>query len=128
MTDKMIWACMVMMAIAVVSILFIRRAILYRRRIRENIRSYIRSDIPTQGRGNTVYEERFLFTPRAPFSSPKSVRIRPEYYDLLCQITQISGCSNISLTAYLDNVLRAHFEDYRDSIRKWKEKASKEIR
>ena len=78
MTDKMIWACMVMMAIAVVSILFIRRAILYRRRIRENIRSYIRSDIPTQGRGNTVYEERFLFTPRAPFSSPKSLKRQGE--------------------------------------------------
>ena len=48
------------------------------------------------------------------FRSGKTVRIRPEHYERLRQITSRSGA--VSMIAYVDNVLHAHFEDYAESI------------
>ena len=48
------------------------------------------------------------------FRSGKTVRIRPEHYERLRQITARSGA--VSMIAYVDNVLHAHFEDYAESI------------
>ena len=61
-----------------------------------------------------MYRLRFLLSRERTFTSRKTVRIRPEYYERLSRITAQRG--GVSLIAYVDNVLRAHFEDYAESI------------
>ena len=46
----------------------------------------------------------------------KSVYIRKEYHDRISQITSVIGGNEVSLFAYIDNVLAHHFENYQEDI------------
>ena len=48
------------------------------------------------------------------FRSGKTVRIRPEHYERLRQITARSGA--VSMIAYVDNVLAEHLRQHKDEI------------
>ncbi|MDO4229669.1 MAG: DUF3408 domain-containing protein [Capnocytophaga sp.] len=46
----------------------------------------------------------------------KSVYIRSEYHQRIARIVQVIGEDKISIYTYLDNVLKAHFEQYKQEI------------
>ena len=105
MTHYTTTACILLAAAAAAAALFIRRAAIHRRR--------------SQPRPDTAqddgYRRRYVLNRwDGAFRSGKTVRIRPEHYERLRQITSRSGA--VSMIAYVDNVLHAHFEDYAESI------------
>jgi hypothetical protein len=64
-----------------------------------------------------VYESLFIREsdlPPARFG--KSVYIRREYHDRISQIISVIGGNEVSLFAYIDNVLAHHFENFQDDI------------
>ena len=102
MTHYTTTACILLAATAAAAALFIRRAAIHRRR----------SHRAGQDDG---YRRRYVLNRwDGAFRSGKTVRIRPEHYERLRQITARSGA--VSMIAYVDNVLHAHFEDYAESI------------
>ena len=114
MTHYTTTACILLAATAAAAALFIRRAAIYRRR------SHGAGTAPQpQPRPDTAqddgYRRRYVLNRwDGAFRSGKTVRIRPEHYERLRQITARSGA--VSMIAYVDNVLHAHFEDYAESI------------
>jgi hypothetical protein len=114
MTHYTTTACILLAAAAAAAALFIRRAAIHRRR------SHRAGTAPQpQFRPDTAqddgYRRRYVLNRRdGAFRSGKTVRIRPEHYERLRQITARSGA--VSMIAYVDNVLHAHFEDYTESI------------
>lgn len=114
MTHYTTTACILLAAAAAAAALFIRRAAIHRRR------SHRAGTAPQpQPRPDTAqddgYRRRYVLNRRdGAFRSGKTVRIRPEHYERLRQITARSGA--VSMIAYVDNVLHAHFEDYTESI------------
>lgn len=62
------------------------------------------------------YKELFLQKSDIVARVGKSVNIRAEYHDRILRITQTIGGNSISLSDYMDNVLRVHFEMYKDEI------------
>jgi len=46
----------------------------------------------------------------------KSVYVRKEYHDRISQIVSVIGGNEVSLFAYIDNVLAHHFENFKDDI------------
>ena len=104
MTHYTTTACILLAATAAAAALFIRRAAIYRRRSH-------RAGTAPQPQPRRRY---VLNRWDGAFRSGKTVRIRPEHYERLRQITARSGA--VSMIAYVDNVLHAHFEDYAESI------------
>jgi hypothetical protein len=63
------------------------------------------------------YESLFIHEsdlPPARFG--KSVYIRKDYHDRISQILSVIASNEVSIFAYIDNVLRHHFEQYGDEI------------
>lgn len=46
----------------------------------------------------------------------KAIYIRAEYHERICRIAQVIGSDNIPLYAYLDNILKHHFELFEQQI------------
>ena len=110
MTEKMIAATVLMGCVLLTAAVLIRRAVLHRQKLR---RAEFATERPSRPSGTVrcdVYRLRFLLSRERTFT----LRIRPEYYERLSRITAQRG--GVSLIAYVDNVLRAHFEDYAESI------------
>ena len=57
----------------------------------------------------------------------KCIYVREEYHDKLSRIVQIIGDGKIPLYAYLDNILKQHFEQFREDIVKDYEKMNKPL-
>lgn len=62
------------------------------------------------------YEERFIRESDITARRGRQTYIRPEYHDRIQKIIQVVGGNGISMASYVDNVLAAHFEEYRDGI------------
>ena len=62
------------------------------------------------------YEERFIRESDITARRGRQTYIRPEYHDRIQKIIQVVGGNGISMASYVDNVLTAHFEEYRDGI------------
>ena len=62
------------------------------------------------------YEERFVRESEITARRGRQVYIRPEFHDRIQKIIQVVGGNGISMASYVDNVLAAHFEEYRDGI------------
>lgn len=122
MSDKIIISCVIMAAVFLVAVLFIRRAICYRKRMKQMAGVSAPSDDailglnPPQVTDADRYLVRFICLLRLPFRSSKTVKIRPEYYERMRDIIRVIGHNDVSITAYVDKVLKAHFEDNRESI------------
>ena len=114
MTEKMIAATVLMGCVLLTAAVLIRRAVLHRQKLRLAEFATERPSRPSGTVRCDVYRLRFLLSRERTFTSRKTVRIRPEYYERLSRITAQRG--GVSLIAYVDNVLRAHFEDYAESI------------
>lgn len=110
MTDKMMLAGMFLAATSVIAIVALLCTVRFRKR-RAKEYSWEFREIPEEIYRQDAYETRYIYARQNSFASCKTIRIRPEYYDRLRQITEVVGRSNLSLIAYMDHVLRAHFED-----------------
>lgn len=64
-----------------------------------------------------TYAEKFLTHHTMTKRGDKSIYIRPEYHERLSRIIQIIADDQISLYAYLDNILAYHFETFEKEIR-----------
>ena len=62
------------------------------------------------------YESYFFEQGETSAREGKSVYIRPEFHQRIARIVQVIGEDKISLYNYLDNVLKAHFEQYQEEI------------
>lgn len=57
----------------------------------------------------------------------KTIYVRQEYHERLSRILQVIGNGNIPLYAYLDNILKHHFELFEEEITQEYHKNSKPI-
>ena len=62
------------------------------------------------------YESLFIKESTVTARTGKMIYIRKDYHDLIAQITQVIGERDISLSGYVDNVLRHHFDTYGSEI------------
>jgi len=62
------------------------------------------------------YGEHFLRTHSMTKRGDKSIYIRQEYHERLSRIIQVIGKDEIPLYAYLDNILKHHFELFEKAI------------
>lgn len=62
------------------------------------------------------YEERFIRESDITARRGRQTYIRPEFHDRIQKIIQVVSGNGISMASYVDNVLAAHFEEYRDGI------------
>lgn len=126
MSDKIIMLCTVLSAIAVIATVFIRRAISYRRRVKETIGENIPSeeiniritdeDIPDQ---TADYYRDFFFQPAdSSTQNAKDVLIQPKYHAHIKAIIRSARKRGIHVTiySYLDNVLEHHFQSFGEDI------------
>lgn len=110
MTEKTIVASILAGCTLLLFAAFVRRGVIYCRRLHRT--AAVSQQIPRSAEllRYDMYRTRFLLNRGGTFASRKTIRIRPEYYERLRRIT--AQRSDLSLIAYVDNVLRAHFEDY----------------
>ncbi|HZW78634.1 DUF3408 domain-containing protein [Flavobacterium dauae] len=65
---------------------------------------------------DNTYAEHFLNTHSMEKRGEKSIYIRQEYHERLSRIVQVIGRDKIPLYAYLDNILKHHFEVFEKAI------------
>lgn len=109
-------ACMFAAAVAVIALVVILCMTIPGKRSRQKRVSATQAEIPTAVGGQDAYETRYIYAPRRTFFSNRKIRIRPDYYKRLRQVSVIPGSRSFSLIAYLDNILRAHLEDNEEYI------------
>ena len=63
-----------------------------------------------------TYRLRYIVRYAGPVKCRKTIRIRPEHYDLIRKVTQVIGRDKVALVTYLDNIITAHFENNRQVI------------
>lgn len=103
-------------AVAVIALVVILCMTIPGKRSRQKRVSATQAEIPTAVGGQDAYETRYIYAPRRTFSSNRKIRIRPDYYKRLRQVSVIPGSRSCSLIAYLDNILRAHLKDNEEYI------------
>lgn len=126
MSDKIIMLCIVLTAVAVIAAVFIRRAIRYRRRMKETIGQGISpqeisigitgEDVPHE-MGN--YYRNFFFHPAdSSTQNAKDVLIQPKYHAHIKAIVRSARKRGIPVTiySYMDNVLEHHFQSFGEDI------------
>ena len=59
---------------------------------------------------------RYICLLRLPFAGNKHVKIRPSYHERIREITRVFGRGDVTITAYVDKVLKAHLDDNRETI------------
>lgn len=65
---------------------------------------------------NKSYSSKFLKRNTLKGRGDKSIYVRPEYHERLTRIVKIIGAGEILLYAYLDNILKHHFELHSEEI------------
>lgn len=63
-----------------------------------------------------TYSSKFLKRNTLNGRGDKAIYVRPEYHNKLSRIVKIIGAGEIPLYAYLDNILKHHFELYSEEI------------
>lgn len=124
MTDNLIMLCVVLAVMVGIAIPFIRRAKRHRKAIGANLpEAEITVEVQSTGEEppkdqtvEDIYLFRYILPEREPIGSKQTIRIRQEYYNRMRAITQVIGKNDTTLIAYLDNVLKAHFDDNRNTI------------
>lgn len=70
----------------------------------------------TENKTKKTYSSKFLKRNTMKGRGNKSIYVRPEYHERLTRIANIIGAGELPLYAYLDNILRHHFEVHSDEI------------
>ena len=126
MSDKIIMLCIVLAAVSVMAILFIRRAISYRRRVKETIGEGIPPEEISIGvtgddkpleTGN-YYRNYFFHLADSSTENAKDVLIQPKYHARIKAIVGNARKKGIPVTiySYMDNVLEHHFQSFGEDI------------
>lgn len=118
MSEKIIMLSVVAAAVAAIAALFIRRALRYRKVMEAAVAEVVEEETslevqPTVFAAEDIYRLRFISLWRIPFTGGKSVCIRPEYHARIKKIKKTIGDNDVTIGAYVDNVLKAHFDDNR---------------
>ncbi len=136
MSDKVIMLCVVLAAVGVIAIIFIRRAMRYKKKALGAIvpeKEVIPEEEtqpeppPEEPSAREVYLSRFIHRKRDIFKSGKAISVRLEHHNLIRAITRVIGRNEISLAAYLDNVLKAHIDENMDTISRLYDERTEEI-
>jgi hypothetical protein len=137
MTDKAIVICVVLAALAVIAIVFVRRAMRYKKAIwvaEQGNEPIPKADVqppleiqpepesesePPLERlsAQQAYVDRYIFPERNKSKGGKTVQISLEHHARITAILNIVNRYGISMTRYLDGVLQAHFEDNAEIIK-----------
>ena len=64
------------------------------------------------------YGTQFLKKQAMACRGEKSIYIRPEYHERIARIVHVIGDDKIPLYAYLDNILKHHFEQFEQATTK----------
>lgn len=82
-----------------------------------NEKSASKKELPRKSKSDSLsYETLFFQQGDTSARDGKSVYIRSEYHQRIARIVQVIGEDKISIYTYLDNVLKAHFEQYKQEI------------
>ncbi len=63
-----------------------------------------------------TYATKFLKSNTLKRRGDKNIYVRPEYHERLSRIVEVIGKGDIPLYAYLDNILKDHFDLYSGEI------------
>lgn len=77
--------------------------------------------------GKRSYGSQFLKRQTMNRRGDKTIYVRQEYHERLSRIVQVIGGGNIPLYAYLDNILKQHFELFGEDIIKDFDKMNKPL-
>lgn len=112
MTHYMIAACILLAAVAAVAALFIRRAVLYRRRLHRAEAA----PQPQPPRRQENYEEVYLKSGSLRMRQP--VYISRETHRSVVRLVHLLALAGkkISVGGYIDNVLAEHLRQHREEI------------
>ncbi len=118
MSDKLIILCIVLAAVAVTAALFIRRALRYRKAVGRGTpeKEITLEVIPPEPSLRDIYLMRHICLGHSPFRHGRSVLIRPRYHEWIRKINRNIGENGMTITEYVDKVLKAHFDDNREVI------------
>lgn len=126
MSDKIIMLCTVLTAVAVIAVLFIRRAISYRRRVKETIGEGIPpeeisigvtgEDLPHET--DNYYRNYFFHPADSSTRNAKDMLVQPKYHARIKAIVRNARKRGIPVTiySYMDNVLEHHFHSFGEDI------------
>ncbi|HML66562.1 MAG TPA: DUF3408 domain-containing protein [Dysgonomonas sp.] len=73
--------------------------------------------------GTKEYKNLYLKETNLISRSGKSVNIRKEYHRIIQKLIQVAGGNTVSISEYLDNILRNHFDENKEVIQKLYEEA-----
>lgn len=82
----------------------------------ENKKPVMRERNCTEGISPTEYEEIFFKEVKSTARHGKSVYINPVHHKKLTRIVQVIGDDNITIYAYLYNLLEYHFQEFEQQI------------
>lgn len=125
-SNNIILIVAIAISVMVLGIVFIRRAIRYRKNMKIVATHLEKSDTdsdsfyesgPSKSAEQNHYLLRFIYMDRTAIQNPKDVKIRDNYYKAIEIITQGIGKNKINIQGYIDNVLEAHLAENRDIIR-----------
>ena len=121
MAEKIIILCVVM-AVTLFAVQFIRRTVKFKKRMHRTTGATLSENEATTTdplqvhSPQTKYLIRFIRPSRFPFRNGKQVAISREYHRMIETIIHKIGHDHITITDYMDNVLKAHFSKYSEVI------------
>lgn len=120
MSDNATMLCAVLGGVLLIAALFIRRARKYKQRMNRPLAKGVPFEkiSATPKTGMAAYYLYFLCPVRLPSKERRRVNIRSEYYDKITRIISSTQDSQITISGYLDNVLRGHFHDFENEVRR----------
>lgn len=135
MKENIITVCAVAVSVFFIGLPFVHRAMRYRKNMKHlsagrDAESNGQCDaIPTRGIGEEIFMSRYVGLRQPPFTAGKTVRIRPQYYRRIQEIIAGIGHDKVTIISYVDNVLKAHFDDNRETVDSlFKEQQAPDIR
>ena len=63
-----------------------------------------------------TYLSRYISPKHKSFKDGRSILIRPKYHDVIRVVCRSIGDNDVTITAYLDRILKVHFDDNWEAI------------
>lgn len=95
--------------------------------MKKNIKIGVRVTKVNRARNKRTYEALFLKAYTMQGRGDKAIYVREEYHERIARIAQVIGNGKIPLYAYLDNILKHHFDLFEEEISYEFNKKSKPI-
>lgn len=119
MKENLILVCAVAVSVFFIGLPFVCQALRCRRNIRNSEPAEnepTAEELTSQTPEDKHFVARFTGLQQPPFTAGKTVRIRPQYYQRIKEVISRIGHDEISIISYVDNVLKAHFDDHNETI------------